>query len=1205
MTLKSPYLEAINSRVIVYDGAMGTTIQRLELGAADYGGAEFDGCPEILAVTRPDVVRSIHEAYFEAGCDVVETDTFTGSRLKLDDYKLGARTHEINQAAARVARAAADAFSTPDRPRFVAGSMGPTGMLPSSDDPSLSNITYAQLVELFREQAVALIAGGVDLLLIETSQDILEVRAAITGIRRAFAETGLTLPIQAQVTLDTSGRMLLGTDIAAAAAILQHLGVQVIGLNCSTGPEHMREPVRYLTEHIPLPISTIPNAGLPLNVGGRAVYPMLPAPLAQALGEFVGEFGVNIVGGCCGTTPDHIRSLIAVLGDLTPEERARPQRRLRHFAEHPEAARESRLQVASAIRAVSLQQSPAPLLIGERVNAQGSRKAKQAVLADNYDTLLTIARDQVESGAHVLDVQVAVTERGDEPEQMRHTVKKLEMGIEAPLVVDTTEAAVVRAALETYPGRAVINSINLENGRARVDSVLPMAVEHGAAVVALTIDEEGMAKTAERKVAIAKRIHDIATGEFGLEPEALIFDTLTFPVTTGQEELRDSAVQTLEAIRRVKADLPGVLTVLGVSNVSFGVKPHARAALNSVFLYHAVEAGLDAAIVNPAHITPYAEIPEEERRLCDDLLLNRDEEALPRFIAYYEQHGAASRQEEQADPTAGMSVDERLHYQILHRKKAGIEDLIDLAVAGREAGVEPGSPEAPVRPDGAPAPGESVDGWETTTGLSNAAVDVLNNVLLPAMKDVGDRFGAGELILPFVLQSAEVMKRAVAHLERYLERAEGYTKGKVVLATVFGDVHDIGKNLVNTILSNNGYTVYDLGKQVPINTILDKAQEVGATAIGLSALLVSTSKQMPLCVQELHHRRMRVPVLVGGAAINRAYGRRILFISEEGREQPYEPGVFYARDAFEGLEIMDQLAEPERRAALVERTIKDALKARDTGRAGESEGASMASVPERSSVAPVAPPTPPFWGARVLDRVGLEDVAACLDLNALYRGRWGGKAHGAQYDRLVREQFEPKLAAMIRQARQRRLLQPRAVYGYFPCRAEGNDLIVSDPGEPAREVERFTFPRQRAGERLCLTDYFQSPDEQPQVVAFQVVTMGPRPSEVVEEMQQAGDYADAYFLHGFSVQMAEAMADYVNERVRVELGLPAKGEQGRRYSWGYAAIPNLEDHERLFRLLGVREAIGLELTEGYQLVPEQSTAAIVVYHPDAVYFAVR
>jgi 5-methyltetrahydrofolate--homocysteine methyltransferase len=1201
--MTSRYLDEVRKRVVVFDGAMGTMIQNLGLDAADYGGEAYDGCPEILAVTRPDAIRDIHRAYFAAGADVVETDTFTGSRIKLDDYKLGARTHEINSAAARLAREVADEFSTPERPRFVAGSMGPTGMLPSSDDPALSNITYQQLAEVFREQAAALIEGGVDLLIIETSQDILEVRAAIAGARRAFAQLGRIVPIQAQVALDTSGRMLLGTDIAATSAILQHLNVDILGLNCSVGPDHMREPVRYLSENVSLPISTIPNAGLPLNIEGKAVYPMQPEPMAEALAEFVSEFGVNVVGGCCGTTPEHIRLLTERLAAFDTQRLQRPIERITHF--DPATRTRSSLLVASAVRANSLTQDPAPLLVGERVNAQGSRKVKQALLADDYDTLLQVARDQVDGGAHVLDVQVALTERGDEVDQMRLAVKKLEMGIEAPLVIDSTEPGVIQAALETYPGRAVINSVNLENGRQRVDAVLPLAREHGSAVVALTIDEEGMAKTAERKLAVAKRIYDIATAEFGLEPQALLFDALTFPVTTGQEELRDSALQTLEGIRRIKAELPGVLTILGVSNVSFGVAQHARAALNSVFLHHAVQAGLDAAIVNPAHITPYAEIPAEERTLCDNLLLNTSEDALPAFIAYYETHGKTAKKEEVADPTEGMTVDQRIHYQILHRKKEGIEALVDAAVAYRAAGQSPEEADAQARVAGVPAPGEPLDGWVTNSQLSTCAVDVLNNVLLPAMKDVGDKFGAGELILPFVLQSAEVMKKAVAHLERYLERSEGYTKGKVVLATVFGDVHDIGKNLVNTILSNNGYTVYDLGKQVPLNTIIDKALEVNADAIGLSALLVSTSKQMPLCVKDLDRRNLNIPVIVGGAAINRAYGRRIIFVGEDGHEAPYDPGVFYARDAFEGLEIMNQLMDTAKRPALVERVKQEALAARaaEARRAAARVTGSGTAVTERPQLAPAPVITPPFYGPRLLDRVAIEDVAACLDLNALYRGRWGGVAHGEEYQRLVHEEFEPRLERMLREARQRRWLHPRAVYGYFPCRAEGDDLLIFDPNDQTREVERFTFPRQSEGERLCLSDYFVTNTDTPPVVGFQVVTMGDRASEETARMQAAGEYTEAYFLHGLSVQMAEAMADYVNNQVRRELGL--SGEQGRRYSWGYAAIPELADHELVFRLLGVPEAIGVTLTESYQLVPEQSTAAIVVPHPDAVYFAVR
>lgn len=1184
----SRFLETLSQRVLIYDGAMGTNIQSYQLSAEDYGGQATEGCNEYLILTKPSVIEEIHTGFMEAGCDVLESDTFTGSRLKLEEYGLGTRTHEINLAAARLARGIADRYSTPEQPRFVAGSVGPTGMLPSSNDPLLSNITYRQLVDIFQEQAAALLEGGVDVLLIETSQDILEVRAAITGLRRAMRQVGRSVPIQAQVSLDTSGRMLLGTDIAAVMHTLVALRVDVIGLNCSTGPEHMREPVRYLSENCPLPISTIPNAGLPLNVNGLAVYPMEPEPMAEALREFITELGVNIVGGCCGNSHEHLRAIVNACRNAP--------RRPRPIADNNVVNKNfaSIIQpfVTSGIRAASLHQDPPPLIVGERVNSQGSRKVKQALLKDDYDTLLAVGREQVEGGAHMLDVCVALTERTDEAAQMAQVVKKLSMGLESPLVIDSTEPDVIRAALETYPGRAVINSINMETGRQRIDNVVPMAVEHGSAVVALTIDEIGMGKTTARKVEIAHNIYELCVSEYGLSPNALIFDVLTFPITTGQEELQTAAIETLDAITRVKVDLPGVLTILGVSNISFGLQPHARAVLNSVFLYHTVKAGLDLAIVNPTHITPYAEVDAEQRQLAEDLIYNRPD-ALPRYIAYFEAHGPQKDADAnaKADPTEGMNTAERIHWQILHRRKEGIEALIDQAVA------------------------ERAEELQTTTG--EAAVNALNTILLPAMKDVGDRFGAGELILPFVLQSAEVMKKAVAHLENYLEKKEGYTKGKVVLATVFGDVHDIGKNLVNTILSNNGYTVYDLGKQVPLNTILDKAIEVNADAIGLSALLVSTSKQMPLCVRELYRRGLRFPVIVGGAAINRSFGRRILFVDEQTPESapvPYEHGVFYARDAFEGLEIIDHLTNDSgERAAFIERIKEEALRERlRKASAAASDATPVQQDETRSaSVRPVQSlPRPPFWGPRVLERIGLEDVAACMDLNTLFRLHWGGKAHGAEFMRLVELEFRPRLKQMLMEARQQRYLQPKVVYGYFPCQSSGNDLLIYDPrdmqdsGASLHEISRFRFPRQQERDRLCLSDYFAPvASEKIDVVALQVVTMGEAASETVQRLQQAGNYAEAYFLHGLSVEMAEGLAEYTNRIVRQELGL--EGERGRRYSWGYPAIPDLDDHGKVFQLLPVTETIGVSLTESYQLVPEQSTAAIVVHHPQAIYFALR
>lgn len=1186
----SRYLDELARRVLIFDGAMGTNVQLYELTAEDYGGEATEGCNEYLVLTKPAVIEEIHGGFLEVGCDVIETDSFTASRLKLDEYGLGHLTHEVNFTAARMARQLVDRYSTAEHPRFVAGSIGPTGMLPSSSDPTLSAISYQQLVEIFREQAVSLLQGGVDLLLIETSQDILEVRASITGLRRAMQEVGRTVPIQAQVSLDTSGRMLLGTDIAAVMTILTALRVDIIGLNCSTGPEHMREPVRFLAEYCPLPISTIPNAGIPLNVNGQAVYPMEPEPMAAALREFVTEFGVNVIGGCCGSSHEHMRAVVNACRNAP--------RRSRPVADGNFAQKDFKKIippfVASAIRSVALEQDPAPLLIGERVNSTGSRKAKKALLADDYETLLSIGREQVEGGAHVLDVQVALTERIDEGEQMAEVVKKLSLGLEAPLVLDTSsEATVFKTALEVAPGRCIINSINMENGRQRIESILPLALEHGSALVALTIDEEGMGKTTARKVEIAHKIYDICTGEYDLPPTALIFDTLTFPITTGQEDLQTAAIETLDAIKQIKVELPGVLTVLGVSNLSFGLKPHARAVLNSVFLFHAVKYGLDMAIVNPSHITPYAEVDTEQRQLAEDLIFNRDD-ALPRYIAYFEEHGPQKADgDSKVDPTEGMTVAERIHWQILHRRKEGVEPLIDAVLAERIQ--------------------------ERQLEQNDAAVDVLNTVLLPAMKDVGDRFGAGELILPFVLQSAEVMKRSVSHLENYLEKQEGYTKGKVVLATVFGDVHDIGKNLVYTILTNNGYTVYDLGKQVPLNTILAKAVEVKADAIGLSALLVSTSKQMPLCVQELSKRGLDFPVIIGGAAINRSFGRRILFVDEQTKEsQPvaYDPGVFYARDAFEGLDIMDRLtASLDARHSFVTKIKQEALDERlkKAGKKTEVEQPQVEdTTPSASIKGALSLPMPPFWGPRVLDRIGLEDVAECIDHNALYRGQWGGKAHGEEFRRLVEQEFQPRLEKMLREARQQRSLQPRVIYGYYPCQSSGNELIVYNPqlyqknlAEPVlRELTRFSFPRQRERDRLCLADYFASVGSgKIDVLPLQVVTVGTAASEAIQRLQQAGDYSESYFLHGLSVQMAEALAEYTNRLIQQELGL-TEG-RGRRYSWGYPSVPDLADHQKLFQIMPVNDSIGVELTDGYQLVPEQSTAALVVHHQQAVYFAVR
>ena len=1158
----SPYLRALAERVLVFDGAMGTNIQRHALTAADFGGAAFEGCNDYLVLTRPDVVRGIHDSFLAVGCDVVETCTFQSTPRRLREWGLGDKVRALNVGAAQLARAACDAAGN-GVPRFVAGSIGPTGMLPSSDDPTLSAVTFAELEEDYYQQAKALIEGGVDLLLVETAQDILEVKAALTGFERVFADIGRRVPVQAQVTLDTSGRMLLGTDIASAMTTLESLGVDVLGLNCSTGPEHMREPIRWLSEHAVRPVSCIPNAGLPLNTGtGDAVYPLEPEALASALGEFVRDFGVRVVGGCCGTTPEHLAAVVRTVRGLKP---AAGRRATPHVP-----------RVSSAMRALTLHQDPPPLLIGERVNSQGSRKVKQLLLADDYEGIVGVARQQVDSGAHVLDVCVALTERADEAHQMSRVVKLLSMSVETPLMIDSTEAEVIARALEHVPGRAIVNSINMENGRVRIDAVLPLVKQHGAAVVALTIDEAGMAKTRQRKLDIARRIHDIAVGEFGLASEDLIFDDLTFTLATGEAEWIDSAAETIEGIRLIKRELPGVLTSLGVSNVSFGLAPAARAILNSVFLHHCVQAGLDMAIVNPAHIRPYAELSPSERDLSDDLVFNRRPDALQRFIELAATEGtAAGRGGSDASAEsdlAALEPDARIHWQILHRKKDGIEDALDAA----------GVREHPVR--------------------------VLNEVLLPAMKEVGDKFGAGELILPFVLQSAEVMKRAVRHLEQFLERADGYTKGKVVLATVYGDVHDIGKSLVNTILSNNGYTVFDLGKQVPVNTIVDKAIEVGADAIGLSALLVSTSKQMPICVQELDRRGLHVPVLIGGAAINRRFGRRALFVDGE---RPYAPGVFYCKDAFEGLDSVEALMDPKRRETFVSGNLDEARRdvflrtivGKDI--AAGTDATTRSDVPSDNTI-----PEAPFFGTRVLHDIPLDEVLALLDLDELFRLQWGGRGSGAAFDAMVRDEFRPTLERLSAGARAEKWIDPRAAYGFFPAQSQGNALVLYDPaaygsdGGALRELARFAFPRQDGRERLCLADYFRSVESgDVDVVALQIVTVGDAAQRRFDELQAKGEYTEAYYLHGLSVEAAEALAEWMHRHIRRQLGI-ADG-QGKRYSWGYPACPDLDDHATVFRLLPAAESLGMTLTPAFQLVPEQSTAAIVLHHPAAKYYAVR
>jgi 5-methyltetrahydrofolate--homocysteine methyltransferase len=1176
------YLEAVSKRVVVYDGGMGATLEQFDLTQEDYGGLQGK-CHEALVLNRPDVIEGVHSSMLEAGAEVVETDTFQASRLKLGEWGLADYTVEVNTKAAEIARKAAGEH------RFVAGSIGPTGYLPASDDPTLGQIRFRELVEVFSEQAAGLIDGGADLIIIETAQDILEVKASVFGAREAFKSTGRTLPIHTSVSLlPNGGKMLLGTDISAVLCTLEALKVDVIGLNCSTGPEDMRDAIRFLGEYCAVPVACIPNAGLPLQgPDGETIFPEQPEPLAEALKEFVERYGVGVVGGCCGTTPDHIRAIVERVkapAASTGDAASRQAPPTRPVAPRP-APRPPHL--SSMIAATPLVQEPRPTMVGERVNSQGSRKAKELLLADDYDGLVQIAEDQVTGGAHVLDICVALTERADEDEQMRQVAKRISLTQPAPIQIDSTEPEVIETALEQIPGRAIVNSVNLEAGRDKLDRVVPLALAHGAALIALTIDEVGMAKTAQRKVEIARRIRDLCCEEHGMDPELLIFDCLTFTLTTGDEEWRPSAVETIEGIRRIKAEIPHVKTSLGVSNVSFGVSPGARAVLNSVFLHHCVGAGLDLAMVNPNHITPYGEISDEERKLADDLVFNRGEDALQHFIEHFESKGEEEVQSA-ADPTEGMEPEEALHFHILRRRKEGVEDWIDRSV-------------------------EKI-----------GAVPTLNEVLLPAMKEVGDKFGAGELILPFVLQSAEVMKRAVARLEKYLDKIEGYTKGTVVLATVFGDVHDIGKSLVNTILTNNGYTVIDLGKQVPIQTIVDAAQEHEATAIGLSALLVSTSKQMPACIQELHAKGLQYPVLIGGAAINRAFSFRALYPGGKESEEPYEPGVFYCKDAFEGLSVMDQLIDEQAHGALLEKLRTSATAFREKGEAPVEE-VNLADDSVRSPARTDAPvPTPPWWGVREVP-VDMEEVYSHLDTHVLFKLHWGGRGvKGEAWRELVEENFRPRLERMWSE---QDYLHPRTLLGFFPCYAHGNDIVVLDPEDRRTELTRFECPRQPKGDRICLADFFRpavgndgepwvrasageadgtssdgTPPEELDVIAVQAVTVGAEVTELMAKLEAEGEFAEQLFVHGLGVQTAEGLAEWLHAKAREMLAIPAA--QGRRYSWGYPAVPETCEHLKVEQLLNLGQ-IGMSISDGYAPEPEQSTLAMIAHHPQAIYFGTR
>ena len=1156
---KVPYLDAARDRVLIYDGAFGTYMQEQGLTADDFGGPALEGCNEMLVLTRPDLIAGMHEAFFSVGVDVVETATFGAFAVPLAEYGIAGKTYEINVDAARIAREVADGHDG-----YVAGSVGP-----GTKFASLGQIRFAELRDAYEEQCRGLLDGGADLLLVETQFDLLGLKAGVIGARRAMKAVGREVPLQVQVTIELTGRMLPGTEIAAALCVMDSMRADVVGLNCATGPSEMAEHLRHLSQHARMPIACIPNAGLPSVVDGKMHYDLTPDQLADYHHRFITELGVSVVGGCCGTTPEHLRAVVERCHDLTPARRE-PQ--------HEPGA-------ASIYSFTPFDQDITYLTIGERTNANGSRKFRDAMLAADWDTTVQMAREQEKEGAHVLDVCVDYVGR-DGAVDMDEIASRFATQATVPLVLDSTESAVLEAGLQWLGGRAILNSANLEDGEGegtRFHRVMTLAQEYGAAVICLLIDEEGQARDVEWKMRVAHRIHDLAVNRYGLESGDLIFDALTFPLSTGDEDLRGDGMATIEAIRRIKAEIPGAHTVLGLSNVSFGLKPAARHVLNSVFLHECREAGLDSAIVHAARIMPLNRIPDEQTKVCLDLIYDRRDPAtgydpLQALLALFEDVEATATVKE--DRT-GWPVEQRLSQRIIDGDRDGLTSDLDEALAN---------------------------------GVT--ALDIINDVLLEGMKVVGELFGSGQMQLPFVLQSAETMKMAVAYLEPHMEKVEGgNTKGRIVLATVKGDVHDIGKNLVDIILTNNGYEVHNLGIKVSVTEMIDKALEVKADAIGMSGLLVKSTLIMRDNLEELNSRGLaEIPVLLGGAALTRSYVERDLRTVYEGR-------LFYGKDAFEGLHVMDRLGSVRRGA-----TDDDPdwgrvpSESRVPARSSTTVPAVPADVPARS---PEVEETneifvPPFTGSRVVKGLALDEIATYVNETALFRNQWGYRPENGEDDDAFKARIRPVLRDELAKAKASDLLQPAVVYGYFPASGDGNDLVIWEDESRDVEVTRFPFPRQSKAPFLCIADFVR-PIEASEVdyVAFHIVTMGPAVSEATAKLFADDRYQDYLHLHGLGVEMAEALAEYWHRRIREEwgfadedgpslAGLFRQQYRGGRYSWGYPACPDLEDNTKVLELLdGTR--IGLECSEetGYQYQPEQTTSAIILHHPRAKYFVAR
>jgi len=1166
------FLDALKERVLLLDGAMGTAIHGYDLTIEeDFWGKE--NCSEVLNLSRPDVVRDIHIGYLEAGSDAIETNTFGASPVTLGEFELAERAFEINQKAAQLAHEAIERVQGDGRKRFVVGAIGPGTRL-----PSLGHVAYRSLEDAFSVQAKGLIAGRVDAILCETCQDPLQVKAAVNGARRAMRESGVRLPLMVQVTVETTGTMLVGADIAAAATIVGALDVDTVGLNCATGPQEMAEHLAHLAEVWPKPISVLPNAGLPELIEGQTVYPLGPDELAGWLERFVTEDGVNVVGGCCGTTAEHIQALDAMLRRLA-EDGVRPRPKTRE-------ARPER-QLASLFSGVPLRQENAYLSIGERCNANGSRLFRERQAANDWEGCVAIGREQAKEGSHALDVCTAFVGR-DEAADMVEVVSRLRGAVDAPLVFDSTELPVLEAALELYGGKGIVNSINFEDGEEAASKRMELVRRFGCAVIALTIDEEGMAKPAARKVEIARRLVDFACGRFGLPQHDLLIDPLTFTICTGNEEERKLGLETLDAIETIAAEFPDIQIILGLSNISFGLNPAARHVLNSVFLDHAIRRGLTGAIVHSSKIVPLHKIAEEEVQVAEDLIFDRRREGydpLHRFMELFADRKAETTKKERPE-----EVEERLKQRIIDGDRQGLEADLDEAMA------------------------------------KYPPLEIINTHLLDGMKVVGELFGAGKMQLPFVLQSAETMKAAVAHLEPHMEKIEGQEKGTIVLATVKGDVHDIGKNLVDIILTNNGYKVVNLGIKQPLSHILQAFEEHRADAIGMSGLLVKSTVIMRENMEEMTRQGLEVPVMLGGAALTRQY-------VEEDCAKAYATcgRVAYARDAFDGLKLMDKIKTGAFDAYLAE------LKEKRAGRPSRRKTSRTHEAVEAAGSAPVRPidgeetrlrrnelsrgievPRPPFLGTRVLERVPVKALLPYLNDNMLFQFHWGYKKSGRSLSEFLawaNKELQPILVRLIEETEREQVFEPKAVYGYFPAAAEGNDVIVFDPEEPAREVARFQLPRQNKKNGLCIADFLRDVgDSERDVLGVQVVTMGQRSSDVAREWFAADRYNDYVRLHGLGVELTEALAEYVHKRIRTELGfghldareraeLLRQGYRGSRYSFGYPACPNLADQRPLLELLEAHR-IGVELGEEDQLWPEQSTSALVLHHPQARYFNV-